>query len=700
MRLRTVVVLFGLLAMVVSLAPEPALAQQTQKRSEVEFMPVAPAPERIYRPWDPYVLSFALEVGGQVATVDGNHTMYDAHQNYGDGFKVFTFNLRGKGQDGALFSDFFVEGGGWGVNEPYSWTRFGFSKDKWFDFKGKFRQSEYNWFFPGFARSQHFDTNQRRLQNYDLTLLPQRRFRVKLGYRRNSIFGPTLTSGDFSRGEFPQFEPLRRTYDEYTLGAEWNISRWLVVANYGYRFFRHDRFITLLTSPTPPNDPGDAASLNIYDRYYPARGKIPFVRLNLAGRPHNTLEVNARLAYSRAKTIFTRSEFRDGTTYSQGPAVPSVAVTETFSSFGSTTRPLTTFDGNVTWRPVRQLTLTNNFQYRGYDIAGFHDEAFDRTCGATSASCVPGSFGELFSTLFDLDTFTDRFEARYDFNRWLAVRGGVTYTDRQFRFFEYEDGLLEHSEELDFLNRSYLFGVVLRPQRRISLFFDGEKGSSTRVFTRLSPADIDRYRLRGRFEPVDGVKISASWFIFDNSNFELPTSFNPGGRHSSRNRGFSVDFQLSRFQRGYLNIGYSRNDVTALTDVTIPGFGPPQGGLSIYILNDNYFYVDVGGRISGKLYADGGYRLTDSSGTFPASDPTGACVPFVPQSCDNTGGLDPLGIFDGGLKYHQPHLGVRYAFSDNVSWKAGWRYYDYNQQGGTFSDYDAHVVTTSLVLNF
>lgn len=52
------------------------------------------------------------------------------------------------------------------------------------------------------------------------------------------------------------------------------------------------------------------------------------------------------------------------------------------------------------------------------------------------------------------------------------------------------------------------------------------------------------------------------------------------------------------------------------------------------------------------------------------------------------------------LKYHQPHLGVRYAFSDNVSWKAGWRYYDYNQQGGTFSDYDAHVITTSLVLNF
>ena len=140
---------------------------------------------------------------------------------------------------------------------------------------------------------------------------------------------------------------------------------------------------------------------------------------------------------------------------------------------------------------------------------------------------------------------------------------------------------------------------------------------------------------------------SPSWFIFDNSNSELPTSFNPNGRHSSRNRGFSVDFQLSRFQRGYVNVGYSRNDVTALTDVTIPGFGPPQGGLSIYILNDNYFYVDVGGRIGGKFYADGGYRLTDSSGTFPASDPTGACVPLCPSPVTTPAGWFRLGSLTG-----------------------------------------------------
>jgi hypothetical protein len=74
-------------------------------------------------------------------------------------------------------------------------------------------------------------------------------------------------------------------------------------------------------------------------------------------------------------------------------------------------------------------------------------------------------------------------------------------------------------------------------------------------------------------------------------------------------------------------------------------------------------------------------------------------VPFTVQQCDNAA-LDPFLIFSGGVKYHQPHLGVRYSFNDNVNWKAGWRYYDYNQRGGTFSDYNVHIITTSVILNF
>jgi hypothetical protein len=125
MRFRTLVLFAVLLGVLVSLGTLPAAAQQTQKRSEVELWPVGPPEEISYRPWDPYNLSFALEVGGQIADVSGNHDVFDTQQNYRDGFKVFSFNFRGEEKDtGAFLTDFYVQGGGW-ANEPYSWTKFG-----------------------------------------------------------------------------------------------------------------------------------------------------------------------------------------------------------------------------------------------------------------------------------------------------------------------------------------------------------------------------------------------------------------------------------------------------------------------------------------------------------------------------------------------------------------------------------------------
>lgn len=744
MRIRTLMIFCGLLGLWVALAPVSAVAQQTEKRSEIELLPVSPPPELPVRPWGPYTLSVGLEFGGQIADVSGNHEVWESQQNYRDGFRVFGFSLRGKATDSkALFTDFYAEGGGWG-NEPYSWVRFGLSRDKWFDFRGNYRESEYNWFFPNFARSQHLNDTKRRLQDYTLTFFPKQKFRLKLGYKRNSSFGPTLTTLDFSRGEFPVFEPLRQTYDEYTIGGEVNIQKWLIVGEYGYRFFRNDRFVSLFENDarallicgaaTCPNDPADAARLFEWERLYPSRGKIPFASLNIVGRPHRTLEANARLVYSWGKSDFTRSEFFDGRTFSQGGANPSTTITMDQEAFGESKRPMTTLNGNLTWRPWHELTVTNNFEFYGYDIAGFSDEARDIGCGnGTVAGCpleatpaIPGDplSGEqrLFkSILFDLDTFRNRTELRYDFTDWLGVRGGFNYVHRTFQhvMFEqfFEDGSLEdeefEDEGFDYINRSWLFGAELRFHRKAQFFFDGEVGDNTRVFTRTGPANLDRYRLRGKFEPWNGIRFNASWFIFDNQNFDLPipnadfvngvvtTPETIAGRHSARNRGFSADFQLARFERAYFDIGYSRNDVTTITDVAFyVASRALANGVSLYVLNDNYFYFDVGGRLVGKLYGEAGYRLVDSSGSFPPSDPPDACEPFLVRSCTNLTTLDPIGFFDGGLRYHMPNASVRYSFSDNVSWKAGWRYYRYNQQGGAFSDYKAHVLTTSIVLNF
>jgi hypothetical protein len=703
----------------------PAWAQQTQNRSEVELWPVGPPEELSVRPWDPYNLSVMMEFGGQVANVNGNADVWESHQNYRDGFKVFAFSARGEAEDsGALLTDFYADGGGW-VNEPYSWVRFGASRKNWFDFRGSFRRSDYEWFFPGFARSQHLNDTERRVQSYNLTLFPQRKFRFKTGYSRNSSFGPTLTTFDFSRGEFPGFEPIRTTSDQITVGAEWNVQRWLIGGEFGFRYFRNDLFLSIFDNDANafsvcgagscPNDDSDLANLDEFRRSHPIRGEIPWGSLNIVGRPHSTLEVNARIVYSGADSDFSRAQFFTGDSYFSGGA--QTEVSEVLTAFGESKRPMLTLDGNVTWRPVPKLTLSNTLQHRGYNISGFQNENRFVTCGDATVSGCPldtqaansGVQDFFTSTLFQLETFQDRFEVNYQAAPWLTLRGGFIYLARDWEHIEFEqffeDGVLEdeefHVEGFDAINRAWLAGVSIRPNKRVQIIFNMENGDFTRVFNRQGPADLDRYRLRGRFEPWDGIRLNGSWFFFDNENLKAPTPGNADGRHTSRNSGVSFDFQVTRWERGYFDAGYSRNDVSTFTDVNLPGSVAQGGGPGefIYILDDNYFYVDVGGRVAGNLYVDAGYRVTDSSGSFPPSDPAIACIPGVVQSCNNAT-PNSFEIFDGGIRYHQPHASLRYAFSDRVSWKFGWRYYDYDQEDGTFSDYDSHVVTTSMVLNF
>lgn len=698
MRIRTAVVLFGLVALLGPPLGGPAVAQQTQNRSEVELLPVGPPPEELEpRPWGLFDTHLTLEIGGQIANIHGNNEVYRSHLNYSDGFRVFSFNFRGEAREDTFLTDFYVQGAGWG-GDPSNWVRWGFSKDKWFDFRAHYRRNDYFWVFPGFARNQHFHDQERRWQTYDLTILPQRPLRFKLGYRRNSSFatspGGTVTTSDVegTREVFFFFEPLRQTYDEYRLGVEWHPKGWNFFLEQGYRFFRNDREVALpeLFNPANPAEGNfgvpDPALLNDQFRLYPIRARVPFTRLTINGRPHKTLEVVGHAVYSRTKSTHSRFEFVDGVQYTGAP------LTNTFFSAGNANRPMTRVNLGATWRPIPKFTLSESFSFHRYDITG------------GDVTNIVGTLANTFDLghLLDVDTFTNRIEGRYDFTHWIGVRAGFLFTHRDIKMAEFEFGLPPDEEELNTNNRIFLAGFLFRPQRTVNVSLDLERGNYTGVFTRLSPANIDRIRLRGRWKPVEGVHLAASWFIFDNTNSNLPTAFNPDGAHRARNRGFSLDFQLTRFQRGYLNVGYSRNDVTTITDVILPRFGPPNGGVIEYIANDNYVYIDFGGRISGNLYGDAGYRVSFTTGTFPPSDPVGTCTPFF-GLCDNTGGLAPLLVnpFDwGGLNFHQPHAALRYALNDNVNWKAGWRWYGYNIKHGSLSDYKAHIVTTSVVLSF
>ncbi|MFQ5664008.1 MAG: hypothetical protein ACE5HL_09265, partial [Terriglobia bacterium] len=557
MRTRTLLVMFALTTLLGGLLGQPATAQQTQKRSDVEFMPAPPPPEeQPPRPWGPYDFSLSLEAGAQATAIHGNLDVYRSQLNYlNDGLRLFNFNFSGKGKDGAFFSNFHIQGAGWG-GDPSNWLRYGVSKDKWFDFRATYRRNDYFWVFPGFARDQHRNDQQRRWQTFDLTLFPDRPLRVRLGYTRNSSFGLALTTQDFSRDEFLLFEPLRQTYDEYRAGVQLNLRRWNFFFEQSYRFFRNDRSLFLPGGFNPGNDTSDATFLTDLQRRQPIRAKIPFTRFTVTGRPHRTVDVAAHIAYSHTDIDASRFENSLGRTFLGADA------REVITSTLDANRPYTVADATATWRPFSRLTLSNDFRFDQYNIGGagtFADFTFFPLLGSSDED------RSLQQRQLELQGFQNRFEGRFDFTRWLTARAGFIYHHRDVDFneFEFECALvgaispspacpsITDVEELELnhfnLNtRSFLLGTIIRVRPTFSAFFDLERGNATGVFTRLSPNNINRIRVRGRWEPTHGVKLAASWFIFEKDNFNLPTSVelsgsdidvNPNGRHSSRNRG-------------------------------------------------------------------------------------------------------------------------------------------------------------------
>ena len=98
------------------------------------------------------------------------------------------------------------------------------------------------------------------------------------------------------------------------------------------------------------------------------------------------------------------------------------------------------------------------------------------------------------------------------------------------------------------------------------------------------------------------------------------------------------------------------------------------------------------------------YMLFFATGTYPPSDPDATCPNIFFGPCENfpidpVTGL-PLRTEWGGMNFYQPHLMLRYEATENLSFKAGYRWYGYNLKQGTEADYKTHIITTSMVVTF
>jgi hypothetical protein len=193
-----------------------------------------------------YRVQQSIEFGYRLNEVNGNQDTYDTFINLGSGVRLFnyTVDMTALDHQGFLFDDLHFSNFGYG-GDPNDVSRLRMSKNKWYDFHLLFRRDknfwDYNLFanplnpasptavgsatsgcilsgpttanpgLPGYcstpaigiANSPQAMDQVRRMQDYDVTILPESRIRFRLGYSHDRDEGPGFFTTD--SGTVPDF---------------------------------------------------------------------------------------------------------------------------------------------------------------------------------------------------------------------------------------------------------------------------------------------------------------------------------------------------------------------------------------------------------------------------------------------------------------------------------------------------------------
>ncbi len=323
----------------------------------------------------------------------------------------------------------------------------------------------------------------------------------------------------------------------------------------------------------------------------------------------------------------------------------------------------------------------------------------------THSSSSPADQSMNLSSLFlKQDEKSNLFELEYQFSPKIGARLGYRFRGRTIADFDFESGTflfypnLQNgralsapfssltcpaannqpdgsclitpasqfdSDDISIHEHSAVFGVWLRPSNKFRINFDTELMSADNAFTRISPRQLQEYRVRATYAPTSWVNLSGSFNILESRNNVTQINY------LSHNRAYGIAATLIPNSRVSLELGYDYNDIYSqilicYTSATAPtGLAQCPGStvlvqqLSTYTNTSHFGYFDL--RFTHKaLTTRLGTNITSTSGSALLINPNA-----------------PSGPLDSN--YYQPFGGLEYRVHNNWTGKAYWGYYGYSE---------------------
>ncbi|MGB0040569.1 MAG: hypothetical protein WBQ00_16820, partial [Terriglobales bacterium] len=701
-----------------------------------------------------YLIHSSIEAGYRSSVVSGSGDMYDTLVNLQTGPRILgqTLSMHSTDHMGVLFDNLYVNSFGWG-GEPNNALRLRADKNKWYDLQGSFRRDQSFSDFdllanplnpppppaPGGSTpsiqaqdSPHLFDTTRRMSDMDLTLLPQSRVSLRLGYSHNNMTGPSFSS--IHEGtEAPLFQPVNTTLNSYRLGVDWRIAPRSVLS--------YDQFLDYYKGDT------DTSLAPFEPAMLPSPG-VGSVELGLSidtvnkepcavptGQPSlivngvlTNITCSAYFSYARSERVRTstpterlslRSSYFPRVeilgSYSYSSAVSSTPLNESFSGLitrtntlaftgtgtGAANRISDVVDLEATVHLTQRLRLIEKFYFWAYRIPENGDFIEnDYSCATPPCNLLstplttPTVTPTVIQSSFNQDWKKNQLELAWDISKKIGARIGYRYGDRNFNHFnDFLPGDLDHFVGLE---KTALFGLWARPTHALRLNFDLEHTNYNAVFVRISPRKEARYRFQTTYTPRPWMVVGGSINILQDSNADALTQY------VGHNQNYGLTAALAPRERIGMDFAYNFNGViqnalicfndTPPTGVILPfvtnagscAANDPSNPLlaDSYYTNHTHFGMATVRFIPAKRFTvNVGYNITSVDGSVPQFNI-----------------LQPLGSSE--YKYSQPVANLSVDLGHKLAYNMGWNYYQYNEGsfvGPTAPRYfHANLLTESL----
>jgi hypothetical protein len=753
-----------------------------------------------------YNVQQTVEFGYRDSMIGGNLNNYNTFENLSSGVRLFdyTVDMRSIDHRGILFDSLSFSNFGYG-GDPNDVSRLRIEKNKWYDFRAMYRRDKNIWNYNLLANplnpasfvvptpivnSPHALDLSRRMQDYDLKLLPQSPLSFRLGYSYNVNSGPAFTTVE--GGTEPLLsQNVRDTTNSYRIGVDYRgISKTTLSFDEMLTYSKVDTSATdaNLTFQLSNGIPVDLGL--IFVGTSPCAAPVT----NAATRPPTVMSnCNGYLSYSQVQN--PRSSFPTERFSFQSTYIHNLSMSGSFS-YGSGSNTITNFNENIsgwTTRTIarggttggpaeaKRVSVTADWSgdYRVKDKLDFIDQfrydnwrspsmwATAETNLFATPPASPGQAGlllpistvtpatfatvcptapyngpgcpqhnsssladvtnELVSQFLGQNIQSNTVELRYDFTHRISAYAGYMYTARTISDFsatfdtgeiyfpggtggtlnnhflaaradcavvagalpvnctQNANGSIQEGSSTtlipdagnDTLRNIYdiheneaLLGVIARPSDKLRINGDLIFGYNDNSFTRISPRQLQSYKINVKYTPAPWANISGVVDIHENrDNVAMVNNLEHG-------RSYSFGATLIPNSKLWVDFGYTYMDIFTQTEICFPDTGStvfttpcpiagatsPLGTLSAYSSMDHYAYGDVMWKPYKRVTAMLGYGGSIVRGNTTFLNP-----------------MTPTGTLD--FNYLKPYGSLALDIYKGLAYKTAWNYYGYNDHG-------------------